>query len=78
MRGIVEAGINARVWHFELLPPWQVIEAFFGDSLQCLPADPQHKGGIVVNSALELAPPGAQVRAVIAEIFERIESAFLQ
>lgn len=73
----VETGINVRLRRFEMLPPRQAIAAFFEDIIQRSLGDPDHKGCMVVNSALELAPHDAQLRAVISEIFERIESFFL-
>ena len=74
----IETGINARLRHFERLPPRQAIEGFVEDTVQRSLGDAQHKGCMVVNSALELAPHDAQVRAAITEVFERIESFFLR
>jgi TetR/AcrR family transcriptional repressor of nem operon len=74
----IETGINARLRRFETLPPRQAIGAFFEDIVQRSLADPEHKGCMVVNSALELAPHDAHLRTVITEVFDRIESFFLR
>lgn len=73
-----EAGINARLRRFETLSPRQAIGAFFEDIVQRSLADPEHKGCMVVKSALELAPYDAHFRTVITEVFDRIESFFLR
>ncbi|MHB1870279.1 MAG: TetR/AcrR family transcriptional regulator [Steroidobacteraceae bacterium] len=74
----IENGINARLRRFETLPQRQAIGAFFEAIVQRSLADPEHKGCMVVNSALELAPHDAHFRTVIAQVFDRIESFFLR
>ena len=74
----IETGINARLQRFEALPPRQAIEAFFADIVQRSLTDPDRKGCMVVNTALELAPRDEQVRTVITAVFERVESFFLR
>lgn len=74
----IKTGIDARLQRFEALPPRQAIEAFFADIVQRSLTDPDHKGCMVVNTALELAPHDEQFRTVISAVFERIESFFLR
>lgn len=66
----VESGINARCGVSRRCRP--------GRQLQRLLADPEHKGCVVENSALKLAPHDARFRTVITEVFDRIESFFLR
>ena len=74
----IETGINARLQRFEALPPLPAIEAFFADIVQRSLTDPEHKGCMVVNTALELAPHDEQFRTLITAVFERIETFFLR
>jgi len=74
----IETGIAARLRRLGARQPRQAIEAFFADIVQRSLTDPEHKGCMVVNTALELAPHDERFRTVIREVFERIESFFLR
>jgi TetR/AcrR family transcriptional regulator, transcriptional repressor for nem operon len=72
----VEESIAGRIRHCEALPPRDAIRAFFEDILRRSLTDREHKGCMVVNSALELAPHDHEVRKSIVEVLRRIESFF--
>jgi TetR/AcrR family transcriptional repressor of nem operon len=73
----IERSIGVRVQRCEVLPPRDAIRSFFDDILRRSLTDREHKGCMVVNSALELAPHDAELREIIAEALKRIESFFL-
>jgi TetR/AcrR family transcriptional repressor of nem operon len=56
------------------MPPRDAIEAFFGELVQRSLDDPDHKGCMLVNSALEMAPHDPEFREIVAEVLARIES----
>lgn len=53
----------------EALPTRDAIRSFFGDILHRSRADREHKGCMVVNSALELAPHDPQRERLSPEPF---------
>jgi len=63
----VESGIGERIRQFESLPPREAIQAFFEEIVIRSLSDREHKGCMVVNSALELAPHDAEFRKIIAK-----------
>jgi TetR/AcrR family transcriptional repressor of nem operon len=73
----IERSIGVRIQRCEGLPPRDAIRSFFDDILRRSLTDREHKGCMVVNSALELAPHDAEFREIIAEALKRIESFFL-
>ena len=53
--------------------PRQAIRNFFDATVTELLNDPQHKGCLVVNTSLELAPHDEEFREVVKGVFTRIE-----
>ncbi len=58
------------------LPPRQAIAAFFDEVIARSLNDRQHKGCMLVNAALELAPHDAEFRRAVADVLTRIEGFF--
>jgi TetR/AcrR family transcriptional repressor of nem operon len=73
----IESSIGARIERCEALPPRAAIVAFFDEILRRSLNDREHKGCLVVNSALELAPHDPEIRKCIAAVLKRIEAFFL-
>jgi TetR/AcrR family transcriptional regulator, transcriptional repressor for nem operon len=73
----VESSIGARIQRCEALPPRTAIVAFFDEILRRSLKDREHKGCLVVNSALEMAPHDPEFRRSIARVLKRIETFFL-
>ncbi|WP_207005553.1 TetR/AcrR family transcriptional regulator [Trinickia mobilis] len=73
----VESSVMARIRRCEALPPRQAIGAFFDEILSRSLNDGEHKGCMLVNSALEMAPHDPEFRKSIAGALARIESFFL-
>ena len=57
-------------------PPKEAIRAFFRELVARTLADPDHRGCLIVNSALEVAPHDAELRTVIASYLGEIEAFF--
>jgi TetR/AcrR family transcriptional regulator, transcriptional repressor for nem operon len=74
----VEASIGERIRRCEALPPRAAIAAFFDEILRRSLGDREHKGCLLVNSALEMAPHDAEFRKIIASVLNRIEKFFLR
>ena len=73
----VEEGFADRVRRFEgVLPPRQAIEAFFDEILERSLNDPQHKGCMLVNSALEASPDDPDFQRAVAAVLIQIEAFF--
>jgi len=72
----IETSIGVRIGRCEALPPRAAIATFFGDVLRRSLSDRQHKGCMVVNAALELAPHDGELRDIIAGVLKRIEAFF--
>ncbi|RDJ23178.1 TetR/AcrR family transcriptional regulator [Bosea caraganae] len=73
----VESTVAERVSRLEgLLPPRRAIEGFFDEVIERSLSDPQRKGCMLVNSALELAPHDPEFRDAVAEVTDRIEAFF--
>lgn len=73
----VNESIGNRIRRCESLPPLEAIHAFFDEILRRSLNDRQHKGCMLVNSALEMAPHDAGFQKIIAGVLVRIESFFL-
>lgn len=56
--------------------PSEAIRAFFRELIARTLSDPDHRGCLIVNSALEVAPHDAELRLVIASYLGEIESFF--
>ncbi len=74
----VEAGISDRIRRCEALPPLGAIEAFFDEILVRSLEDRDHKGCMLVNAALDVAPHDAEFRTAVAAVLSRIEAFFLR
>jgi TetR/AcrR family transcriptional regulator, transcriptional repressor for nem operon len=73
-----EHSVGERIQRCERLPPREAIEAFFRDILNRSLSDPQHKGCLLVNSALEMAPHDPEFQEAITVVLRRIEDFFLR
>jgi TetR/AcrR family transcriptional repressor of nem operon len=74
----VGGSIGERIKRCEALPPREAIATFFDEILRRSLNDRQHKGCMLVNSALEIAPHDAEFRKIIAAVLTRIEAFFLR
>jgi TetR/AcrR family transcriptional repressor of nem operon len=72
----IESSLGERLRRYAPLAPRLALETFFREIVARSLDDPEHKGCLLVNSALELSPHDPQFRQVVAEVFERIESFF--
>ena len=73
----VEASIGERIRRCETLPPREAIAAFFDEILRRSLGDREHKGCMLVNAALEMAPHDSEFQRIIAGVLNRIETFFL-
>jgi TetR/AcrR family transcriptional regulator, transcriptional repressor for nem operon len=73
----VEVSIGERIRRCETLPPREAIRAFFGEILSRSLSDCDHKGCMLVNSALEVAPHDVEFQKIISSVLNRIETFFL-
>ena len=62
----IESSIGARIRRSEALPPREALRSFFDDILRRSLGDREHKGCMIVNSALEMAPHDPEFRETIA------------
>ncbi|HEY6455260.1 MAG TPA: TetR/AcrR family transcriptional regulator [Steroidobacteraceae bacterium] len=74
----VESSVGERIRRSDALPGRSAIAAFFSDILDRSLNDRDHKGCLLVNSALEIAPHDAQFQKIIAGVLRRIEKFFLK
>jgi TetR/AcrR family transcriptional regulator, transcriptional repressor for nem operon len=74
----VDTSVGERIRRCGALPPRNAIEAFFADILKRSLTDRDHKGCMLVNSALEVAPHDAEFAELIADTLQRIERFFLE
>lgn len=73
----VEGTVADRIRRFEgHLPPRAAIAAFFDEVIERSLNDPERKGCMLVNSALELAPHDPEFRDAVTEVTGRIEAFF--
>jgi TetR/AcrR family transcriptional repressor of nem operon len=73
----VEGSVAERMRRCEALPPREAIGAFFDEILSRSLNDREHKGCMLVNSALELAPHDSEFQKIIAGVLNRLEGFFL-
>lgn len=74
----VETSIGARIRRCEAAAPRKAIEAFFDEIVTRSLTDGDHKGCLLVNSALEVAPHDQEFRQVVADTLGRIEDFFVR
>jgi TetR/AcrR family transcriptional regulator, transcriptional repressor for nem operon len=72
----VEESIVDRIRRCEGLAPREAISAFFAEILKRSLGDPQHKGCMLVNAALDLAPHNPDLKKIVAGTLIRIETFF--
>lgn len=73
----VESSVGDRILRIEgNVPPRAAITAFFDEIIERSLNDPQRKGCMLVNSALELAPHDPEFGRAISEVTLRIEAFF--
>jgi len=73
----VAQGFDERVRRLEKqLAPRAAIEAFFGEIVAHSLNDKRHKGCMLVNAALEVAPHDRELRQVVADFQRRAEAFF--
>lgn len=72
----VEASIGERIRRCAALPPRAAIATFFDEILNRSLDDGEHKGCMLVNSALEIAPHDVELREIIIGVLDRIEAFF--
>lgn len=58
--------------------PLGAIAAFFGGLVERSLADPEHRGCLIVNTALEMAPHDVELRPVLVGYLEEIRGFFLR
>lgn len=72
----VEASVGDRIRRCEAMEPRAAIEAFFGDILTRSLGDREHKGCMLANAALDVAPHDPGFQEVVAGMLVRIEAFF--
>lgn len=73
----IEAGIGPRIARYEAMTPLEGVRGYLEDVMARSLNDPENKGCMVVNAALEFAARDAEFRPVIVGTFARIEAFFL-
>jgi TetR/AcrR family transcriptional repressor of nem operon len=74
----IETSVGERIRRCETLPGREAIRAFFQEILNRSLRDRDHKGCLLVNSALEIAPHDQEFQGIIAGVLRRIEKFFLK
>ena len=73
----IDASFADRVRRLEgALPPLEAIRAFFAEIIRRSLDDPQRKGCLLINSALEVAPHDPEFRRVVTEVLAQVEAFF--
>ncbi|MFG1465619.1 TetR/AcrR family transcriptional regulator [Xanthobacter sp. DSM 24535] len=72
----VEGTIANRIRRCEAMAPREAIGAFFSEILKRSLDDREHKGCMLVNTALDVAPHDPKFRDVVVEVLARIEAFF--
>lgn len=73
----IECGIAERIRRCSVMAPRAGLAAFFDEPLERSISDPDHKGCMLINASLEVAPHDAGFREVVADALRRIEAFFL-
>lgn len=75
----LDVGARERIERFEnSLPPYEALQAFFFDIIERSLADKDHKGCLLVNSALEVAPHDREFGRVVSKVLVEIQGFFLR
>ena len=72
----IENSIGARIRRSEALPPREAVRSFFDDILRRSLSDREHKGCMIVNSALEMAPHDKEFRETIVDTLSGLRHFF--
>jgi TetR/AcrR family transcriptional repressor of nem operon len=72
----VEESVADRIRRCEELAPREAIGAFFAEILRRSLGDPQRKGCMLVNAALDVAPHDPDFQKIVAGVLVRIEAFF--
>jgi TetR/AcrR family transcriptional repressor of nem operon len=72
----VDRSIADRIRRCEAEPPRQAIAAFFAEILARSLGDPERKGCMLVNAALDVAPHDPEFERIVAAVLVRIERFF--
>jgi TetR/AcrR family transcriptional repressor of nem operon len=72
----VEESVADRIRRCEELAPREAIGAFFVEILKRSLGDPEHKGCMLVNAALEVAPHDPHFQKIVASVLVRVEAFF--
>lgn len=72
----VAQSVADRVARLGPLPPRQAIGRFFDEIIERSLNDPDRKGCLLVNSALEVAPHDVEFQQVVAQVLKDIEAFF--
>ena len=73
----VEESIAERIRRCEELSPRAAIGAFFADILKRSLSDPLHKGCMLVNAVIDVAPHDPDFQKIVSSVLVRIEAFFL-
>lgn len=68
--------VRDRVARLEALPPAMAVRRFFDEIIERSVDDEQHRGCMLVNAALELAPYDPEIQQLVAEEMMFIEAFF--
>ncbi|CAG2156015.1 TetR/AcrR family transcriptional regulator [Cupriavidus numazuensis] len=73
----LDHNLRERIARLSKLPsPAAAISAFFAESIARSLADPEHRGCLLVNTALEVTPQEPELRQKVSEEFERMRNFF--
>lgn len=73
----LDHNLRERIARLSKLPsPAAAISAFFAESIARSLADPEHRGCLLVNTALEVTPQEPALRQKVSEEFERMRNFF--
>lgn len=73
----VASSIASRIRRCRSLPPRAALEAFFAEILDRSLGDGGHKGCMLVNAALDVAPHDAELQEAVAAVLHELEAFFL-
>lgn len=77
LRHYLDSILRERIARLEATkPPGQAIAAFFGEIIERSLADPQHRGCLLVNTALEATPDDPDLQRYVADETTVIEQFF--
>jgi len=72
----LEQSVRDRISRLERLPPYLAVRAFFDEIIERSVTDREHRGCMLVNSALEVAPYDAEIQKIISAEMVFIEAFF--